>query len=438
MNSHLNVFKTYTRENREHQLENDLTRALAISMQEDALFFHELLRLLLHENTEFENIFSTTDAEESKLTIDIQVNAKSITGCQQIIAASLSDFSMTDKYFWEQTKDIRYDPICDIVVRVGDTVIIIEAKRDHSHCTAQLYNQAYNIALNNGLPMDETVITPFDLNWKKLMSLTTRVLAFEKTFNDSNRFTTDFVNLVKGHNPHWLPETPIANLAPSDTFNIRKRLHSALNSLDILDKYTKLTYNDRMGLVFTQPWSQEVIFSVDHQAGNLVIATYPGNTKGQGSHIFNRNLNISDQIKIKGVDYKVHVMYHIKLTSFRKFFTGLMFSDQDLTKSDLYSLANFQQYTGRKLRDTGDWDKIAALFDEYFNEEFNWRKHMKWNELVINSGKSQFDISFGYELAVVVPFQVLKQADTSPTNLDGLMELLEECYKAFEKELLKQ
>ena len=50
MNSHLNIFKTYTATDREHQLENDLTRALAICFQEDPLFFHKIL----------EDMFSST------------------------------------------------------------------------------------------------------------------------------------------------------------------------------------------------------------------------------------------------------------------------------------------------------------------------------------------------------------------------------------------
>ena len=47
MNSHLNIFRTYAKENRRYQLENDLTRALAICMQEDSLFFHEILKAIL-------------------------------------------------------------------------------------------------------------------------------------------------------------------------------------------------------------------------------------------------------------------------------------------------------------------------------------------------------------------------------------------------------
>ena len=37
MNSHLNIYRTYTEINRKYQLENDLTRALAIALQEDSL-----------------------------------------------------------------------------------------------------------------------------------------------------------------------------------------------------------------------------------------------------------------------------------------------------------------------------------------------------------------------------------------------------------------
>jgi hypothetical protein len=53
MNSHLNVFKTYTKSNRVYQLENDLTRAFAICMQENSLFFHEVLQFILIDSNYF-------------------------------------------------------------------------------------------------------------------------------------------------------------------------------------------------------------------------------------------------------------------------------------------------------------------------------------------------------------------------------------------------
>src|SRR5690606_8156253 len=113
MNSHLNVFKTYSRENRTYQLENDLTRALAICMQEDPLFFHEVLKCLI-EAQAFILLFSNTEVD-NEVSIEIQRNTKELSGFEKIIAVSLSDFEMSEEHFWSQGNNKEYDPCCDIV-----------------------------------------------------------------------------------------------------------------------------------------------------------------------------------------------------------------------------------------------------------------------------------------------------------------------------------
>jgi hypothetical protein len=436
MNSHLNVFKTYTRKNREHQLENDLTRSLAVCLQEDALFFHEVLKAIIDDESEFELIFSN-DEVENKIEIDIQVSSDSVSGFEKIIAVSLSDYEMSKDHFWSQSHHAEYDPICDIVITVNRTIIIIEAKRDKSDCTRQLYNQAFNISRKHGEEKDmRSSVTPYDLNWKKIMRITSRVLAFEKTVDNVNRFTDDFLNLVKGHNPQWIPEAPIASLQPDNRYAIFRRIESAINALDVQNDFRKLVYGDRVGLVFEKPWAQELLFSISSN-GNLNVVIYPGNTRAQGWHIFSKNLQISDNIVVDGIIYKVKKAYHVKFTSFQKYFTGISFYDDALKKPGFYSKKNFDLYTGRKYRDNGDWSRLESLFDEYFEKDFDWQTQVKWQDKVVKTTKTRFDISFGYELYINIPFTTLKENDTSANNLEGLKKLITGVYSAFESDLLK-
>lgn len=441
MNSHLNVFKTYTKENREYQLENDLTRSFAICMQEDALFFHEILKLLIDDPDTFELMFGNVELENN-ISIDIQVNTRTTNSFSKLIAVSLSDVEMVADNFWKQSDQTVYDPICDIVVTINETLIVIEAKRDNIDCTNQLYNQIYNLYRTAGLedPIKEVVST-VDLNWKKLMKTAVKVLSFQRAVNGVNRFTSDFVALVKAHNPQWLPETPIAALSNPDYNTVLRRVGSAINELDIQEDFTKVEANDRLGLIFNKPWAQEMLFNVvDHskeRAGALIVSIYPGNTKSQGHYIFSRGLNVVDQIFIEGREYTVEKSYHIKLTSFQRFFTGLWFTDADLKKDGLYSKENFDKYAGRNKKDNGRWRDVEIFFDEYFKEEFNWRAKLSWENLVLNTSKTQFDLSFGYELAIVIEFSELKQRDQNASSLNGLKGLIESCYSAFENDLVK-
>lgn len=436
MNSHLNVFNTYTKKERVYQLENDLTRAFAICMQEDALFFYEVLKVVLNDDKQLDLLLSNTEVE-NKVNINIQQNSSNINSYEKIIAVSLSEFEMNVNDFFNQTNLHEYDPICDIVIELNDIVIIIEAKRDGVDCTAQLYNQAYNVVKkSNDISKFSEIVESRDLNWKKLMQIASKVSSFQKTVGQINRFTLDFINLVKGHNPNWLPETPIAALTANQGFAIRRRIESAINYLEVNDGIKKLTYNDRLGMVFTKPWAQEILFHIADE-GQLVVTVYAGNTKAQGWHLFSREVEIAKTLNIEGKDYELHQGYHIKLTSFQKFFTGLWFRDTEFNKPGLYSKENYFNFTGRSIKSKGHWTALEQLFDEYFLSSYDWRAKLNWEEKVINTNKSQFDISFGYELFVVIPFEELKMMDDSATKLDGLVNLIRASYKAFEEDLIK-
>lgn len=434
MNAHLNVFKTYTRENRNYQLENDLTRSLAICLQEDALFFHEVLKVILNDEREFDLIFSNPNSIND-VVIDIQINTSTITDFDKIYAVSLSDFEMLEDHFWNQKNQYKYDPICDIVIRVKGIVIVIEAKRDYNDCTNQLYNQIFNILDSNSLQQEFTnIVKPVDLNWKKIMAVANKVLAFEKAVDNLNRFTSDFTNLVKGHNPHWLPEVSIAALNCNDRLGIQRRIESAINVLDTQNIYRKLS--NRLGLVFENTlWAQEILFHVSEN-GELIITVYAGNTKAQGRHIFSGDLKISNTLDFDSLNLIINQRYHIKLTSFQKYFTGLWITDEVLKKDGLYSKENFENYTGRNYRSSGHWDDIEQLFDEYMTNDYDWRHEISWEQKVITSNKSQFDLSFGYEFYVIIPFEELKKRDKNPASLDGLTELIKSSYKAFEDGLI--
>jgi hypothetical protein len=131
MNSHLNIYRTYTEINRKYQLENDLTRALAIALQEDSLLLHEVLISILGEKLlgELYNDSSSTN----KVSINIQVKNSNITEVDCVFAVSLSEFEMSEQEFWSQTHLLEYDSICDIVIRIDNVAIIIEAKRDNTN-----------------------------------------------------------------------------------------------------------------------------------------------------------------------------------------------------------------------------------------------------------------------------------------------------------------
>ena len=438
MNSHLNIFKTYTATNREHQLENDLTRALAICFQEDPLFFHKILEDMFSDTPYYEKLFGSINADTS-IAIDIQKRVDKINGYEHIFAVSLSDSEIGD--FWAQNHNREYDPICDIVIAINGILVVIEAKRNNENCTAQLYNQIKNIVKYNkeyeGKGFTKAnfnnLVTPYDLNWTKLMAVATKVLSFEMAANNQNRFLSDFVKLVRSHNYRWMPEPAISSLQPDDSKSIVRRIESTLDeATKQKEGISKLDYNDRQGLVFTKNWAQEILFSITKK-GDLKLSIYPGNTKGQGYALFKNDPEFSSHLNIKGVEYPINEKFHIKLTSFQRYFAGISFEEKDI-KQVLYSKQNFSRFTGRKKRGE-QWNSLEQLFDASFKEAFDWRAKCTW-ENIIASGRNQFDISFGYQMDIYIPFKRLQELDQNHDNLDNLVDLTKNIYSAFYQNLL--
>ena len=431
MNKHLNIFTTYTKKNRVFQLENDLTRALAICLQEDTLFFNEVLKSLFNGSDLYNQLFEDLDSNTT-VQIEIQKKTSEIAEFEKVFAVSLSESSMSD--FWRQNNNSEYDPICDLVITINDILIIIEAKRDNIDCTAQLYNQILNIYSNQNKNIKENKpsITPFDLNWKKLMAIAVKVSSFEKTTKNTNRFLTDFIHLVKAHNFSWLPETPIGSLKAINTKSIYRRVESALTQFCKNNAFVdKLPYNDRLGSTFSQAWASELLFEIDSKSGDLVVSIYPGNTKGQGYHIFDKDPKFNNQLKVANHTYLVNKCYHIKFMG-QSYITGLWLNDKDFSK-DLYTKENFNNFTGRIKRNA--WESIEDLLDKHIN--IDWKSECNWTNKIINSNRSQFDISFGYECYIHIPFNVLASLDKNQSEISMLSELIENIYKSFETDLIQ-
>jgi hypothetical protein len=159
---------------------------------------------------------------------------------------------------------------------------------------------------------------------------------------------------------------------------------------------------------------------------------YPGNTKQQGYSLFHKTPTFFENADISNTNYPIHKVYHIKLTSFQKYFTGLWFTEDKL-KDNLYTSNYFHKYTGRKKR--GDqWKQLEMLFDRHLN--YDWKSKCNWNG-IWKSGRNQFDISFGYEFCIKIPFQILKEMDSQQSNLDALVNLLSEIYTTYCTKLIK-
>ncbi|QUM76167.1 hypothetical protein HWV00_08005 [Moritella sp. 24] len=399
-------------------------------MQEDALFLHEVLKIIFAGDELYNQLFEDLNSFPN-LKIAIQKNSKDIKGFKHIYAVSLSETEMTD--FWAQTRVDEYDPICDLVLTINDVCIVIEAKRDCIDCTAQLYNQIFNILRKDGLNLDDCrdKVTDRDLNWSKLMTVAVKVSSFERMSGNKNRFLTDFIKLIKDHNPNWLPATPIGSLNSINADAIYRRVRMAVEHFETSKVGLELlSYNDRLGTTFSKSWANEVLFHVTKEE-DLVASIYPGNTKGQGWHIFHKDPEFNQEVVLNGKSYPVSIGCHIKFSG-QGYVTGLWF-DEDKLKKKLYTQKNFQNKTGRYSKE--NWHEIEALLDEHL--DYDWRKQCDWKSKILDSNRTVINFAIGYVVELAVPRETLRNIDTQIQDIGPLTKLLGDIYDTFENDLIK-
>lgn len=428
MNRHLNIFKTYTKEDRNYQLENDLTRAFAITLLENQLFLHEVLKQILSKKEGYyDNTFDDFSGKD-EIQIDIQKNVSELSEYEHLFAVSLSGHKMDTDTFFNQQNDAEYDPITDLVIIIHNVAIIFEVKPNDYDCTSQLYNQALN-AFDRNISSEN--VTPVDLNWHKLMEIALQTSNFEKAIAQPSRFLTDFIHFIRGHNFKWLPQVPLSALSLlGDIRRVTDRLETAITQSNFE------SISGRLGFIGGLPWAHEVLFQIKPEDQTIEARIYPGNIKRQGEYIFKGNTEpqFSDKLTIYNNDLKVYKKHHIKLTSWKRYFAGLWFTDSNLI-TPFYNRKNFDNHSGRKKKGK-DWNDIAQLFDNHFKPEYKWREYSEWDSKVLKSGKSQFDISFGYELMIAIPFSVFKELDTDRNDVSGLIRLFSEIKNSFESTLI--
>ena len=424
MNTHLNLFKSYSRENRDYQLENDLTRALAICLMEDSLLLHELLQFILKD--EYNKLFS--HHRKGDIIIDIQKNVSSLNGFSHLFAVSLSEYKMLADNFFKSSHNAKYDPITDMIITIHDIAIIFEVKPNNTDCTSQLYNQALNA--NDKIVTKETV-TPVDLNWKDLMEMIISVSNYQSLIGKQSRFLVDFIDFVKLHNYRWLPQVPFSQQS------FKGKLNKAYERLDAgvaNAKTSTIIYSDRHGFSVNFNWASEILFDCIHTDKEDYLRAYiwPGNTKGQGWSLFPKSgePNFKSTIKLLDEEITVQKIFHIKFSHFQKYVTCLEGTDSDLLKS-VVNAENFRSISGKKKRDS--WKKLEDFFDEHFTAEFNWRDKCGWKSNFWDSNRSYFDLALGYRLSIDVPLTVLQQIDTQRDNLLPLSDLLDEIHDEFKK-----
>ena len=425
---HLNIFKRYKNKNNQGtEIENNLTRALAICLQNDPLFFKEFVSQIVPNST-FEYF-----GEEAFAEIGIQervVNFKDDTNIEKVYGVTLTTKKIPTIDFEKAVATGNDNQIVDLYIKINDLLIVVEVKRSDEHCAKQLKSQLFYIA---------DKVQPYQsLTWDNVMTMVRSTQNVHSLLNNSSVFLDDFRALIGSEYPHWLPTIPFAQIIwkpnSEETYSrLNKRL-SAISSE--MKNYELETIGNRSFFTFHEPWASEVIPEFNKQEQKLAVYIWPGNSKQQGYSIFHKDIDQSWQNK-KSLQigdfgsFPLKVIPQVKITNSRsRFEAELNFSNpkNDLIKT-LHTNENFPK-SGRWKRE--NWHKLEALFDEHIQAHYDWRSKCNWIDKFLNSNRSVINICLGFAVGVEIPFKLIQELDKVDKDKNKVAKLLEETCRSFE------
>lgn len=433
MNRHLNIFKPFSQNLSKENIEDNLSRALVICLQNNSLLFHEFLRTVFYEtgqNDVYQNLLSDI-TDKDAYNINIQVETTEIKeSFSKVFALTMTGkpLSMHNFLLPKEKKEKKH--CTDIFIAINDIAIVIEVKRDNADCRNQLYHQV--AAFTEDVSIN--TVFPLDFNWPKLMQLVNRVDGFQTLIKTPDRQLKDFIDLIQSFNPNWIPIPPLISIGTSfeKIFQIKQRLVASLKNIKKQDGNI-LNYNDRIGLEIRYGWAKEVVINfhrTKENTVNLAFGIWPGNTKGQGTQVLNKLTKKADWtppdfLIVNKERFNVNWGYELKFCHFNGYVTNIIINETHLKPGKkLISHAVHWDHTGKYNRER--WKELEQFLDDYIVESYDWRKKADWDKHFINTGRNYLTLSIGYQIETIVPISYLQTIDTEIDNLQPLSDFIME------------
>jgi hypothetical protein len=434
MNPHLNLFRFFNDAGQQQFIENNLSRAFAICLNNDPLFFSHYIQSIV-SGEDYDYLFSVF-SKDSGYCVDIQqeMSSVNIEGIRKVYAIAMTTEKMNMDDFSQQKVFQNQDRhITDVWILIKDIALVIEVKRNAADCKAQLYNQVYPFMQSASKPE----ILPISYSWPELIGIMEKVSTLHKLLNRQSIFVEDFLRLSERRYPEWFPSKPFgvlkfsADQSSPEYFQLMKRLKQCI----MQSRYELLGYSDRLAISVPCGWANEVQpgFQAYGETIKECLAFYiwPGNTKGQGYYIYNKPMDWlqKNHLTVGEHDYDLEIDYNIKFTHFNRYVCGLTFSPDDLNGPLLHTSENFREISGQWFRE--QWREFETFLNEYFPAAFDWKGKCQWKENFVDSDRSYFTCSFGFEVAVFIPyaeFSIIDRRDLDVTavaaKLSAIMDAL--------------
>jgi hypothetical protein len=191
--------------------------------------------------------------------------------------------------------------------------------------------------INAEVPIE---VRPENFSWKHTVIIMEQVSNIQKLNGIKFGLINDFLNLSEVRYPYWFSSKPFYLLPPLSDHTPKSVYARNLRLKQIINNSNQniLDYSDRMAIGVDFKWASEIIpyFKTIQKEDYITFTIWPGNTKSQGNHIYNRislDWINKDSLVIDGNSYELDIEFHMKFCHFNKYIMSINFTGADLIKA---------------------------------------------------------------------------------------------------------
>lgn len=432
-NRHLNIFNYYDYSKSHDPKENNLSRALAISLNYNDEFLSKVFRYLVLDSP-YKNMFSLDfdEIEEEDVYIDIQTTSgsKKITErkYENYIGVLLANFDsdINQKEIKEMTPASTSNPIPDILVGIKNTLIVIENKiGGGEYDFAQLKGHVKSIIDNNHEDKEDIEEVYKHVKWPEVIKLAMKV---KNNSNGSNVFVGNLLDFVMRKHTDLMPVLTFSEIKIDET-GIDKEsqavemINQRLEILKVLTlqkgKFSEdelLELGGNKSIPLDVKWAKLANLGFDVDAESIKVQLWPGDTKGQGKKIYEKNevpeWHKKKVLEVSDKEYDLDIKPYVKISNWNRGIAWIKESIRSDNKFyNTHNYEGFKEIAGRWKRndEKDEWKELENILDEKIGKQ--WRNEINWQEKFINSGKTTIDLSLGFSVSASIPFELAQKLD---------------------------
>ena len=434
MNAHFNLFVPYL-QGEDNPVENNISRGLAILLNENPLFFDRFIDLINTELVKVGEEAVAKPASPEERSIDIQMSASKLAdlgmGVQRIIPVTLTPYKMAAVEGANDTKN--KNPIPDIIVSCGgeetSDLILVEVKVKQYDCdpTVQVMQQAATIRDNLQANLKDAKISitepVMQLTWEEVIQDLQKIKTLQDAHGDF--VLNQYLDYLREYRQGWFPVEPFRTGMSKEMMwkrvwplaqNCARLLADNKNGQIVVDE-TSWSFK------FSLPWgyTREVHlcpYDDDKELKGLAVWLWLGNNNAQSWALFagdktRENMGWVRNTAIDTLSMEVKPLLKFAHIMGRHIMSAYLIFNKDIDKGDIRE-NYYGSLNGRWYRD--EWVELRKrLLNQGLLEDAKGFED-EFSEKVQNSGRGFVDVSLGFEIEIRLPIEKLEALDKSASK----------------------